>query len=148
MKEKIIILLIFSMLGGLFLLLGIIFTLQGKMFEQKGIETQARIVRIETERQVRTTRNKKNRRNKVKKVVYVSYNVNGVQYEEELGAYASGMNEGDEITIRYMKDDPSNIAYGNSKMIVGVSMDVVGVLLIVGGIIAFVCIKPKRNMEM
>lgn len=68
--------------------------------------------------------------------VYVTYEVNGVQYEQkEYPGYSSSMQNGDEIEIRYQSANPEQIA---EKNITGnaIIFIAVGAVLIVVGILS------------
>lgn len=64
--------------------------------------------------------------------VYVSYTVDGTEYEEELDEYTAGMSVGDEVGIMYDPADPGEIISAGAF---GVILQfVVGVLGIFGGV--------------
>lgn len=68
--------------------------------------------------------------------VYVKYTVDGKEYSGESDFYQSSYNEGDEITIFYNPDDPSQIT-GDSKGF-GIYVIVVGIVLILGSVVMFI----------
>lgn len=81
--------------------------------------------------------------------VYVKYNVDGKEYEEELGEL-SGYKENQEITIYYNPDDPVKITQTKS-LVLPIVMILFGFVSFVGGIIsglnAIKRIKKMNNQE-
>lgn len=62
--------------------------------------------------------------------IYVKYNVDGKEYEEEYGVF-SGYKKGDKVTISYNPTNPSEIAQPISI--------VLPIALLIGGIVSFAC---------
>lgn len=98
----------------LFLFIGIVFVCvsfivhhQSKKLMENGIQTTAMIKTIET----KTVYERYAGERKRKKVhdVYVSYEVDGKWYVQNLGYYESGMKEGQKINIYYDSKDPNKI---------------------------------------
>lgn len=78
--------------------------------------------------------------------VYVKYNVDGKEYEEELGEL-SGYKENQEITIYYNPDDPVKITQTKS-LVLPIVMILFGFVSFVGGIISgFNAIKRIKKMN-
>ena len=86
-------------LGVVFTGIGIFILIQDIQFRNTGIETYAHIVEIRASRHGADTRWD----------VFVSYEVDGISHEQELGFHSSGMRVGDRVRIRYMPDDPTEI---------------------------------------
>lgn len=78
--------------------------------------------------------------------VYVKYNVDGKEYEEELGEL-SGYKENQEITIYYNPDDPVKITQTKS-LVLPIVMILFGFVSFIGGIISgFNAIKRIKKMN-
>lgn len=78
--------------------------------------------------------------------VYVKYNVDGKEYEEELGEL-SGYKENQEITIYYNPDDPVKITQTKS-LVLPIVMILFGFVSFVGGIISGLnAIKRIKKMN-
>ena len=78
--------------------------------------------------------------------VYVKYNVDGKEYEEELGEL-SGYKENQEITIYYNPDDPVKITQTKS-LVLPIVMILFGFISFVGGIISGLnAIKRIKKMN-
>lgn len=78
--------------------------------------------------------------------VYVKYNVDGKEYEEELGEL-SGYKENQEITIYYNPDDPVKITQTKS-LVLPIVMILFGFVSFVGGIISGLnSIKKIKKMN-
>ena len=78
--------------------------------------------------------------------VYVKYNVDGKEYEEELGEL-SGYKENQEITIYYNPDDPVKITQTKS-LVLPIVMILFGFVSFVGGIISGLnAIKKIKKMS-
>lgn len=78
--------------------------------------------------------------------VYVKYNVDGKEYEEELGEL-SGYKENQEITIYYNPDDPVKITQTKS-LVLPIVMILFGFVSFVGGIISGLnAIKKIKKMN-
>ena len=78
--------------------------------------------------------------------VYVKYNADGKEYEEELGEL-SGYKENQEITIYYNPDDPVKITQTKS-LVLPIVMILFGFVSFVGGIISGLnAIKKIKKMS-
>lgn len=78
--------------------------------------------------------------------VYVKYNVDGKEYEEELGEL-SGYKENQEITIYYNPDDPVKITQTKS-LVLPIVMILFGFVSFIGGIISGLnAIKRIKKMN-
>lgn len=104
------------MLGSIFLIVGLITMLSGigmfvsfLSFKSTAVETQAVITDIETAK----TRN--NGKTNISHTVFIAYTFEGMQYDNMLGYYSSGMREGQEIKIYVDPESPTNIR-SNSLM--------------------------------
>ena len=65
--------------------------------------------------------------------VYVSYNVNGKEYESKLNSYSSSFYEGKEIDIYYGKDNPNKIGVKALDLLFLIFPGVGLIFLIIGG---------------
>lgn len=78
--------------------------------------------------------------------VYVKYNVDGKEYNEELGEFST-YKENDRITIYYNPDDPSQITQTKS-LILPIAFIIGGCVSLVGGIISAAnAIKRYNKMK-
>ncbi len=67
--------------------------------------------------------------------VFVSYKVNGKEYESKLGEYSASMSEGKKIDIKYNPEDPGNIISASNLstviyLVFGTVAVIAGVVLI------------------
>ena len=76
--------------------------------------------------------------------VYVSYNVNGKDYENILNGYASNFYEGKKIKIYYDKDNPNKIGMKSLDLLFLIFPSIGLIFLIIGGLGIFVKVKKKR----
>lgn len=66
--------------------------------------------------------------------VYVEYTVDGQSYNNELGTYYTGMEEGQTIDIWYLKTDPNQITEGTTSNYISIiTYSFGGLLVLVGG---------------
>ena len=75
--------------------------------------------------------------------VYVKYNVDGIDYETELGVLP-GYKEGDTVNITYNPKDPKQISMPSS-IIIKLLMLIGGIIALGGGIISI--IKTTKNIK-
>ena len=68
--------------------------------------------------------------------VYVSYEVDGKSYNEELNYYEGGYKEGQEVTIAYNPDNPAEITTGEKGF--GIYLVIIGPIILVGGLIKII----------
>ena len=97
-------------MGAMFLAVGLVFVWRDAAFREKGVETDAVIVRIDSDYDFD--------REKYELEVYVEYAVGQTVYTERLGYYSSGMDVGDVISIRYMPENPGEIAYTGMRAVI------------------------------
>lgn len=97
-------------MGAMFLAVGIVFLLRDSDFREKGVKADAVIVRIDSDYDFD--------REKYEHEVYVEYAVGQTVYTERLGYYSSGMDVGDVISIRYMPENPGEIAYTGMRAVI------------------------------
>lgn len=100
----------FACMGAIFLAVGLVFVWRDAAFREKGVETDAVIVRIDSDYDFD--------REKYEHEVYVEYAVGQTVYTERLGYYSSGMDVGDVISIRYMPENPGEIAYTGMRAVI------------------------------
>lgn len=98
------------MFGSIFLIVGLITILSGVgmfvsflSFKSTAVETQAVITDIETVK----TRN--NGKTKISYSVFIEYTFEGMQYDNMLGYYSSGMHKGQVVKIYVDPESPNNI---------------------------------------
>lgn len=103
-------------------------------FFRKAEKTNAYISRIETER------SRRNGKIKYHHTAYVTYEVNGVRYENiKLNYYSFDMDEGETITIYYNPDNPRVIKYKKENYIL------IGVMGLFGGTSIITFIRNRKR---
>ena len=100
----------FACIGAIFLAVGLVFVWRDAAFREKGVETDAVIVRIDSDYDFD--------REKYEHEVYVEYAVGQTVYTERLGYYSSGMDVGEVVPILYMPGAPGEIVYAGTGSIV------------------------------
>lgn len=116
-KVESLIWIIFATIGGIFVILGL--TLFGSIFNYTNkIDTTGTITEISSYRD-----------NKV----YVSYTVDGKEYESMLSGYSSNFYEGKEIKIYYDKDNPNKIGMKSLDLLFLIFPGIGLIFLIIGG---------------
>jgi len=79
--------------------------------------------------------------------IYVKYNVDGKDYEEELGELSGDYKEGDKMTIYYNPNNPSEITQTTS-LVLPIVIIIGGIAVLAGGIISGVnAIKRQKKMK-
>lgn len=141
MKTGILILKLIFIVIGLAMTVGaIIVGLHSKKFFRNAEQTTAVITDIES------TRNRRNGVTEYNHTVYVTYEVDGVQYNKvRLGYYNSGMYEGKTIKVYYNKDNPGKIKTKGSSMVISVILGVVGGVFLLVGIILVIVFMPRNK---
>lgn len=128
------------MFGSIFLIVGLITVLSGigmfvsfLSFKSTAAETQAVITDIETIK----TRN--NGKTKISYSVFIEYTFEGVQYDNMLGYYSSGMHKGQVVKIYVDPESPTNIR-SNSLLaeilmiVMGLPFAIVGMCFVISSI--------------
>lgn len=136
MKQNILenlIWIIFTVIGIVFVLIGGIICLNIFNYENK-IETVGIITQISSYRDSDGDINYE---------VYVSYNVNGKEYESRLNSYSSSFYEGKEINIYYDKDNPNNIGVKSLDLLFLIFPGLGLIFIILGG--AGIAVKVRKN---
>ncbi len=95
---------VFLLVGLSFFLSGVIHCLSFNAFKSKAVLIEAQITRIIVNYVTRTDTGKRTDCD-----VWVSYTIDGREYETKLNYYTSGMREGDTVEIFVDPDDPSDI---------------------------------------
>lgn len=121
-----------------FIGVGIYLSVREFEFINGGAKTQATIVDIEAYYDSDGDLNHR---------VYVTYTVDGTVYNERLDTYTSSMRVGDTVPIRYMPDNPSNIAYAKFNFLFPVIFILCGVLVLVLSIIPTIS-DAKNNKKL
>jgi len=131
--------LIFTIMGIIFLVVGIFFSYQTLIASKDNkVETTGKITQIIPYRTTSRDRGYD---------VYVSYVVEGQEYESRLNAYSSSFYEGKEIEIYYNKNNPHEIGSSSLDLLV-LMFPAMGLLFaMIGGTGLFVKINKKRNMR-
>ncbi len=138
MKEKKIensIWIIFIIVGIILISIGVFFGINRFDYSNK-IETIGTIVDISSYKGTDGRR---------EGIVYVSYNVDGMQYESRLNAYSSSFYEGKEIKIYYDKDNPNNIGVKSLDLMILIFPGVGLIFVIIAVIGIAFKMKNKRN---
>lgn len=141
MKMGILILkLIFIVLGLAMTAGAIIAGIHNKKFFRNAEHTTAVITEIGS------TRYTRNGETEYKHTVYVTYEVDGVQYNKvRLGYYNSGMYEGKTIKVYYNKDNPGKIKTRGSSMVISIILGVLGGVFLLIGIILVIVFMPRNK---
>ena len=77
--------------------------------------------------------------------VFVSYDVNGEEYESRLNGYSSSFYEGKEVDIYYDKDNPNKIGIKSLNLVFLIFPGLGLIFFIIGGVGLFVKAKGKKN---
>lgn len=124
---------IFAGLGLLFILIGIFICINTFNYENT-INTTGTITNITTHKDIDGD---------TEHEVYISYNIDGKEYESKLNGYSSSFYEGKQIEIYYDKDNPNKIGVK--------SIDLVFLIFPILGLISFIIgmsglmVKIKRK---
>ncbi len=78
--------------------------------------------------------------------VYVSYTIEGKEYESKLNSYASNFYEGKEIKIYYDKDNPNEIGMKSLDLIFLI-FPLIGLIFLIIGAIGILVKINKRKLE-
>ena len=133
-KEEILAGVIFLIVGMVFMLVGIIFGISKLNYNNK-VNTTGVITEISSYRKSNGDR---------KYDVYVSYLVNGIEYNSKLGGYSSGFYEGKEIEIYYDKDNPTKIGTKSIDFLFIIFLGMGTVFVIIGGILIYQKVYKRR----
>ncbi len=118
---------IFFAVGLSFLLAGVIHCLSFNAFKNRAVLIDAQITRIIVNYVTRTDTGKRSDCD-----VWVSYTIDGKEYETKLNYYTSGMREGDTVEIFVDPDDPADIETDTLILDI-VFIGLGGVFTIIGG---------------
>lgn len=130
--RKIFFYLFIILFGALFFTIGIFASEQSAVFEREGIETQAKIVRIEYDY------------SNEEDIVYVQYTVGDNEYVNELDFYSFTMQEGDTVNILYLPDDPNRITNLSTLKTPQTIFYVIGGIFAGGGILWLISDAKKK----
>lgn len=119
---------IFTFIGGVFLVVGLIITMYNYQFRSNGVEDTAVITKIESF---------EGRENKRDYRVYIKYIVDGKEYNQYLGFYNINMYEGKEIQIYYDPEDPRRVK-AKDEIFVWFIFPSIGFLFFVIGLIMII----------
>ena len=127
---------IFASIGAIFVIIGLV--VFGNIFNYANkVDTVGTITEISSYRNTNHNRNHE---------VYVSYTVEGKEYESILNSYSSSFYEGTEIKIYYDKDNPSKIGVKSLDLLFLIFPGIGLIFLIIGGTGILVKIN-KRKLE-
>lgn len=126
---------IFLIMGVAFLIASIITFFYINNFVRNGEETTATIISI-TSTDIGGDTDYR---------VKVEYYVNNVKYSNYINQYHSGMSVGQNISIIYMPNNPTNIIYGENVYLMFWVFMGIGVLFSISGYILLVVIKRRRR---
>ena len=135
-KVENLIWIIFTSIGAIFILIGIILGVNILNYENK-IDTKGIITNITSYRDFDGDINHE---------VYVTYNVDEKEYKSRLSSYSSNFYEGKEIEIYYDKDNPNEIGIKSLDLLFLIFPGVGLIFVILGGTGIFVKAK-KRKLE-
>ncbi len=125
---------IFAGVGLIFTIIGIIIVSNIFNYENK-IDTKGVIKEISSYRNSNGNRNHD---------IYVSYNIDGKEYESRLNSYSSDFYEGKEIDIYYDKDDPNKIGVKSLDLIFLIFPVIGLIFLVIGGTGILVKLNKKK----
>ena len=125
---------IFASIGAIFVIIGLV--VFGNIFNYANkVDTVGTITEISSYRNTNHNRNHE---------VYVSYTVEGKEYESILNSYSSSFYEGKEIKIYYDKDNPSKIGVKSLDLLFLIFPGIGLIFLIIGGTGILVKINKRR----
>ena len=127
---------IFASIGAIFVIVGLVVSVNIFNYENK-VDTVGTITEISSY----YSNNKHNRNYEV----YVSYTVDGKEYESTLNSYSSSFYKGKEIDIYYDKDNPSKIGVKSLDLVFLIFPGLGLIFLIVGGIGILVKINKRKS---
>lgn len=130
---------IFGFIGAIFIIGGICSIVYQKNF----MEDAERVEALITDIQYRYDRDGHRSGD-----VYVSYEIDGEEYETKLGEYSSSMHKGQTINLYYDPEDPYEVMTGDVAKTIGIIFIIVGgVLFAVSMIIVFLSGRKKRKTK-
>lgn len=125
---------IFAIVGSIFVVIGIAVCAKTFNYDRK-IDTIGTITEISSYR---------GKDGGIGHEVYVSYNVDGEEYESRLNSYASSFYEGKEIEIYYNKDNPNEIGVKSLDLLFLIFPGIGLIFAIIGGTGIFVKVMKSR----
>lgn len=125
---------IFATVGAIFLIVGIFLTMALTNIENK-VDTIGTITEIVRDRIG----------DNVSYKVFVSYEVDGKDYESMLNSYSSTFYEGKEIEIYYDEDNPNKIGTHSSDLVMWIFPGIGLIFFLIGGLGLVHKIKQKSN---
>ncbi len=125
---------IFASMGAIFVIIGLVIFSNVFNYTNK-VDTVGTITEISSYRNTNHNRNHE---------VYVSYTVEGKEYESILNSYSSSFYEGKEIEIYYDKDNPSKIGVKSLDLLFLIFPGIGLIFIIIGGTGILVKINKKR----
>lgn len=130
-----LIFIIFAVIGGIFMAVGIFQAFASNRFKQKAVEVRAVISSIESYRDSDGDMSHR---------VYVSYSYGGNRYEDvRLGEYSSSMRKGGEIKLMIDPDDPEKARTGFGMILLPTVFSGMGLIFVCVGLIPLI-VMGKR----
>lgn len=130
-----LIFIIFAVIGGIFMAVGIFQAFASSRFKQKAVEVRAVISSIESYRDSDGDMSHR---------VYVSYSYGGNRYEDvRLGEYSSSMRKGGEIKLMIDPDDPEKARTGFGMILLPTVFSGMGLIFVCVGLIPLI-VMGKR----
>ena len=136
-KLESLIWIIFASIGAIFVTIGVAVFCGVFNYENK-IDTVGTITEISSYRNTNHNRNHE---------VYVSYIVEGKEYESRLNSYSSSFYEGKEIDIYYDKNNPNKIGVKSLDLLFLIFPGIGLIFLIIGGTGILVKINKRKSEE-
>ena len=127
---------IFVSIGAIFLIIGLVIFGNISNYENK-VDTIGTITKISSHESANDD---------IDYEVYVSYTIEGKEYESKLNSYASNFYEGKEIKIYYDKDNPNEIGMKSLDLIFLI-FPLIGLIFLITGAIGILVKINKRKLE-
>lgn len=134
-QAKQLIVLIFGLIGCIFIAVGVLLYKIDNRYKENGVETTAVIEEIGTHIGHNGRR---------EHAVIVSYTAGDHRYEEELGFYSSSMRIGDEVTIYYLPDNPRKITKKEGGKLLSIIFSSVGAVMAIVAIAVHLYVDPSK----
>ena len=133
-KKENLLWIIFTIVGAVFVIIGV--AVSGNVFNYENKEnTIGTITEIISRRRSNDDKDYE---------VYVSYNVEGKEYESMLNGYSSNFYEGKEINIYYDKNDPNKIGMKSLDLLFLIFPGIGLIFFITGGTVILIKNKNKK----
>ncbi|MEG0614397.1 MAG: DUF3592 domain-containing protein [Oscillospiraceae bacterium] len=131
---------LFVVLGAAALIFSLVLMNQHTQFMKTAIETNATITNITSTRRT----NNSSSHTKRKHTVYISYEVDGKEYDTTLKHFNSSMDVGDEVPVYYNPKNPEKIQGMSSNFVEYLFAGVSILFIVIGILILFFTLKKKK----